>query len=231
MEYAPQRTPGQPFHFEAERALQHPRTSVTHNYPELKNFRFGHQASPSEEHRLVPIVKLTNFSRATLNMRLVERLSGIIRSKARTRAHCINVRNMAQALIALACNTMPESQAVTSESHPYKLTFALRRENNPTQPIPDEEIQTHASPAFFDIPGLDPILKDAVAQCLAHEDESIPTSRQLRDTILQGARMVTWGRTMRENPGHLRQSESTDTGNAEFVQEYILDAEAGPSRR
>ncbi|OTA68462.1 hypothetical protein K449DRAFT_429316 [Hypoxylon sp. EC38] len=163
--------------------------AITHGQAHGRYHKFGGiSAEDDDEHDLLPILKLTDFSRGIRQEIAEIRIEDEeVVAEAQKEACDANLRAAAQVMEWLACTQEDEAVFET-------LGTVNEMEITDTQggEVYDEDghpvIETTARRVFLEDENIDLALRELVARCLATKDENVPTHEELLALCDDGAR-------------------------------------------
>ncbi|KAI1382456.1 hypothetical protein F4677DRAFT_401952 [Hypoxylon crocopeplum] len=196
----------------------------THNSSDLENYVFGRldpNVDDDDEHTLVPVVKLSNFTRATEENTDMD-------------AYFYNIRQIGKVMLEMTCNTTPLDQC-TALRRPVMYNPTNDQFNdvafNDVEPNYDP-ISTDCPGFFLDMPGVDPALKELVARCMGSDTDDMWARNEFQTLIQDGLLRRTWEDIpdLMGDPEDLPATRRYEVGDyddviTEFVQDYILNAD------
>ncbi|KAI0137636.1 hypothetical protein F4776DRAFT_671028 [Hypoxylon sp. NC0597] len=202
-----------PYHGPDDGLVQEPTwefaaSAITHNRGHGRNFKFGGMTAPGDdEHELLPILKLTDFTRGRREQLTADE------EDAYDDAYFYNMRAAGRVMEWFACNQVDEAGLETRERNLIRI-----------HDDEDEEctMGTYAHRVFLKDEGIDPELRKLVARCLA-PDGWHPAYDRLALIVDDGARnrdpldtsIFPEERIFDTDPGMIRI----------FAQRYLFDAD------
>ncbi|OTB05569.1 hypothetical protein M426DRAFT_260777 [Hypoxylon sp. CI-4A] len=201
-----------------------------HNFPDCKNFYFGDIQPGDDEHGLIPVVKMTNFSRASWggDEEEEDESTGFI------------MHDLGSVLFEFMAYDEPiEELRRNLKSHEGLISNVQLQElyghnARARNLIPSGHIVTTAPRWFTQDPEIDPALNQIIARCMNLSGAHHLNRRMLRDCAKDGYQ----NRTLDDVPafqhynpmteGWRYDEEGGDDFIRKFVQEYILNADTDP---